>query len=107
MKYQNFISDRTKFYKIPKPLQLELGGTLNHGEIAYRTWGTLNAKGDNAVLICHGFSAKALVPPNEEQKVLFSKECRNLLSKLVNVVFEQKVPVHPVFVLGYCHTRFF
>ena len=50
---------------------------------------------------------EALVPPNEEQKVLFSKECRNLLSKLVNVVFEQKVPVHPVFVLGYCHTRFF
>jgi len=59
MKYQNFISDRTKFYKIPKPLQLELGATLNHGEIAYRTWGTLNTKGDNAVLICHGFSANA------------------------------------------------
>ncbi|MFN5854920.1 MAG: homoserine O-acetyltransferase [Pseudanabaenaceae cyanobacterium] len=59
MKYQNFISDRTKFYKIVEPLELELGGTLNQVQIAYRTWGNLNKKGDNAVLICHGFSANA------------------------------------------------
>lgn len=59
MKYQNFISDRTKFYKIPHPLQLELGETLTHAQIAYRTWGKLNAKGDNAILICHGFTANA------------------------------------------------
>jgi homoserine O-acetyltransferase len=59
MKYQHLISDRTKFYKIPQPLQLELGATLTHAQIAYRTWGRLNANGDNAVLICHGFTASA------------------------------------------------
>lgn len=59
MKYQHLISDRTKFYKIVEPLELELGRTLNHVQIAYRTWGNLNKKGDNAVLICHGFSANA------------------------------------------------
>jgi homoserine O-acetyltransferase len=59
MKYQHLISDRTKFYKIVEPLELELGGTLTHVQIAYRTWGHLNKKGDNAVLICHGFSANA------------------------------------------------
>jgi len=59
MKYQHLISDRTKFYKITQPLQLELGASLNHVQIAYRTWGKLNAKGDNAILICHGFSANA------------------------------------------------
>ena len=59
MKYENFISDRTKFYKTPKPLQLELGATLNHVEIAYRTWGNLNPNRDNAILICHGFTGNA------------------------------------------------
>jgi homoserine O-acetyltransferase len=59
MKYQNFISDRTKFYQIPNPLKLELGGILAHVQIAYRTWGKLNANRDNAVLICHGFTANA------------------------------------------------
>ncbi|MFM7888799.1 MAG: homoserine O-acetyltransferase, partial [Pseudanabaena sp.] len=59
MKYQDFISDRTKFYKIVEPLELELGETLNHVQIAYRTWGKLNANGDNAFLICHGFTANA------------------------------------------------
>ncbi|PZO37906.1 MAG: homoserine O-acetyltransferase [Pseudanabaena frigida] len=59
MKYQKFISDRTQFYQLLYPLNLELGETLNHVQIAYRTWGTLNTKGDNAILICHGFTANA------------------------------------------------
>lgn len=59
MKYQHLISDRTKFHKILQPLQLELGATLNHVQIAYRTWGKLNAKRDNAILIAHGFSGNA------------------------------------------------
>lgn len=59
MKYQNFISDRTQFYQLPQPLKLELGEVLSHVQIAYRTWGSLNAKGDNAILICHGFTANA------------------------------------------------
>ncbi|WP_055073696.1 homoserine O-acetyltransferase [Pseudanabaena sp. 'Roaring Creek'] len=59
MKYRQFITDRTEFYQIPYPLALELGDTLFEVQIAYRTWGTLNAKGDNAILICHGFTANA------------------------------------------------
>jgi homoserine O-acetyltransferase len=59
MKYQNFISDRTQFYQIPNPLKLELGETLFHVQLAYRTLGKLNVNRDNAVLICHGFTANA------------------------------------------------
>ncbi|MCA6554168.1 MAG: homoserine O-acetyltransferase [Pseudanabaena sp. M135S2SP2A07QC] len=59
MKYQGFISDHTQFYQIPNPLKLELGSIIPYVQIAYRTWGELNANGDNAVLICHGFTANA------------------------------------------------
>jgi homoserine O-acetyltransferase/O-succinyltransferase len=35
---------------------LEKGGVLPRLDIAYETWGTLNAAGDNGVLICHGYT---------------------------------------------------
>ena len=38
------------------PLTLECGATLEHYELVYETYGTLNAAGDNAVLICHALS---------------------------------------------------
>lgn len=38
------------------PLDLELGGHLEAVTIAYRTWGTLNAAGDNAVLVLHALT---------------------------------------------------
>ncbi|MEJ2818022.1 homoserine O-acetyltransferase [Caulobacter sp. CCG-8] len=38
------------------PLLLDSGGKLENLEIAYRTWGTLNEDGTNAVLICHALS---------------------------------------------------
>ncbi len=38
------------------PMDLELGGHLPAVEIAYETWGTLSAAGDNAVLVCHALS---------------------------------------------------
>src|SRR4051812_13840587 len=39
-----------------QPLLLDSGAKLENLEIAYRTWGTLNADGTNAVLICHALS---------------------------------------------------
>jgi homoserine O-acetyltransferase len=38
------------------PLELELGGRLSDVSIAYRTWGRLNAAGDNAVLVVHALT---------------------------------------------------
>jgi homoserine O-acetyltransferase len=38
------------------PLDLELGGHLSSVTMAYRTWGVLNAAGDNAVIVLHALT---------------------------------------------------
>jgi homoserine O-acetyltransferase len=38
------------------PLELELGGFLENVTLAYRTWGQLNAAGDNAVIVLHALT---------------------------------------------------
>ncbi|QEO10414.1 homoserine O-acetyltransferase MetX [Protaetiibacter larvae] len=46
------------------PLEFERGGTLPAVTIAYETWGTLNAAGDNAVLVLHALTGDShLVGP--------------------------------------------
>ncbi len=40
---------------------LDLGGTLPQCDVAYETHGTLNATGDNAILITHGYTSSAHV----------------------------------------------
>ena len=37
-------------------LDLELGGSLQQVTLAYRTWGTLNERGDNAVIVLHALT---------------------------------------------------
>lgn len=59
MQYLNLISPLTRFYHLPSPFQLESGETLIDVQVAYRTWGHLNAKGDNAVLVCHALTGNA------------------------------------------------
>lgn len=42
-----------------KPLSLALGGALSHIDVAYQTYGTLNAEKSNAVLLCHALTGDA------------------------------------------------
>ena len=59
MKYLDFISPKTQFYQLSKPFSLESGEVLIGVQVAYRTWGKLNANGDNGVLICHALTGSA------------------------------------------------
>lgn len=42
--------------RLAKPLVLDSGARLDGVEVAYRTWGRLNAARSNAVLICHALT---------------------------------------------------
>jgi homoserine O-acetyltransferase len=59
MDYLRFISPLTQFYQLPEPFILESRTILDNVQIAYRTWGKLNAEGDNGVLVCHAFTGSA------------------------------------------------
>ena len=39
-----------------RPFALEWGGRLSELRVAYETWGTLDAQGSNAVLVCHALT---------------------------------------------------
>jgi homoserine O-acetyltransferase len=41
---------------LPAPLALEAGGRLDHVDVAYETWGTLDARASNAVLVLHALT---------------------------------------------------
>jgi homoserine O-acetyltransferase len=55
----SFISPDTRTWLHPGPFALERGGALPALQVAYRTWGTLDADGANAVVICHALTGSA------------------------------------------------
>ena len=50
-----------RYARLDGPLELELGGTLKDVQVCYETYGALNARRDNAVLICHALSGDSHV----------------------------------------------
>ena len=54
-----FISPGTRFAALPAVFPMKRGGALHGARMAYETWGTLNAAGDNAILILTGLSPDA------------------------------------------------
>ena len=42
--------------RLPRPLRLDSGARLDQAEIAYQTYGQLNAERSNAVLVCHALT---------------------------------------------------
>jgi len=54
-----FMSPETRFLDLPRDLALELGGRLPAVRVGYRTWGTLDASGSNAVVVCHALTGSA------------------------------------------------
>ena len=46
----------TRYLELRRPFDLELGGRLPSVTVAYRTWGRLSARADNAVVVCHALT---------------------------------------------------
>ncbi len=53
------LSPQTKRLALGQPFVLESGKVLPSVEIAFRSWGKLNADADNAVIVCHALTGTA------------------------------------------------
>jgi len=53
------MSDEPQIFRLPRPLRLESGAVLPQVEVAYHTYGRLNASRDNVVWVCHALTANS------------------------------------------------
>jgi homoserine O-acetyltransferase len=53
------LADARQYFTLPSPFAMKRGGALQGAQLAYETWGELNAARDNAVLILTGLSPSA------------------------------------------------
>ena len=73
---------RHYFHKCGTALQLESGGRIDELTIAYDTYGTLNAAGDNVVWVCHALTANSDVAdwwPRTVEQGRFLDPARNFV----------------------------
>lgn len=54
-----FIPAASRFFSLPSPFPMKRGAILRGARIAYETWGTLNERRDNAILLLTGLSPNA------------------------------------------------
>jgi homoserine O-acetyltransferase len=59
-------SEHARVVRLPEPLSLESGDVLPVVEVAFETYGTLNADRSNAVLVCHALSGDSHVARHDE-----------------------------------------
>lgn len=57
--YTELISPETRYYRTDETFHTELGAELPGLQVAYRTWGKLNSRQDNVILICHALTGSA------------------------------------------------
>jgi homoserine O-acetyltransferase/O-succinyltransferase len=56
--------DARRYHALPSPFAMKRGGSLTGAQVAYETWGCLNAARDNALLILTGLSPSAHAASN-------------------------------------------
>ncbi len=57
--YTEMISSKTHYFDTAEPFVTEFGEMLPSVRVAYRTWGTLNERKDNVVLVCQALTGSA------------------------------------------------
>ena len=55
------LKEKIKTIIVDKPLKLDCGQIINNFPLAYETYGSLNAKKDNAILVCHALTGDQFV----------------------------------------------
>ena len=76
----------TQYLDLPRPERLDCGRELKPVRVAYETYGTLNSRRDNVILVCHALSGDAhaagvsRTPPEEGTRDGFAAEARDGLA---------------------------